>query len=203
MDKVTATWEMQEFTKALQEYLIESRKDTGTALNEKGVRVAFSASKQMPSAVEVKAQISTDHPKSSPLWHALATGRTSLGPNKFGTAVKGKGNKKVAEKIYASRNRHAGYSRFLFLKLASDLGGKVRAVKKLASIDNAKGQKADQNGRKDFMKAVLQILGVDQEHGSKLDRAIAQALTIEAADMRKYIEAKIAKRAQAHSGRKR
>lgn len=203
MDKVSAEWEMREFTKALQEYLIESRKETGTALNEKGVRVAFTASKEMPEAIEVRAQISTDHPKGSPLWHALATGKTSLGATKLGAAVKGKGNKKLADKIFASRNRHAGYSRFLFLKLASDLGGKVRAVKKLASIDNAKGQRANEGGKQDFMRAVLQILGVDPEHGGKLDRAIAQALTIEARDMRKYIEAKIAKRAKAHSGRKR
>lgn len=203
MDKVTATWEMREFTKALQQYLVESRKDTGTAINEKAVRVAFSASKEMPAAIEVRARISNDHPKGSPLWHALATGKTSHGQNKFGSAVRGKGNKKLADKIYASRNRHAGYSRFLFLKLASDLGGKVRAVKKLASIDNAKGKKATEAGRDDFMKAVLQILGVDQEHGGKLDRAIAQALTLEARDMQKYIERKIAKRAQAHSGTRR
>jgi len=203
MDRIKADWEMAEFTKALQEYLVESRKDTGTALNEKAVRIAFSANKNMPSALEVKAQISTDHPKGSSLWHAIATGKTKFGITKFGAAVRGQGNKKIADQIYSSRVRHAGYSRSLFLKLASDLGGKVRAVKKVASIENAKGKKANEGGKKDFMAAVLQILGVDQDHGSKLDKAIASALTTEAADMRKYIEAKIAKRAQAHSGTRR
>lgn len=200
---VSASWEMKEFTNAFREYLTEVRKDSGVETNRRAVNISFRASEEMPSAIEVRGNILKDHPKDSPLWHALATGKTKLGESRFGAKVRGKGNKKVAAEIFKSRGRHAGYSRYLFLNLASDLGGKVRAVKKLTSINNAKGTKASEAGKADLVRAVLEILGVDAEHGGLLDKAITKALVGEAEDMRKYLTARIAKRAKAHSGKGR
>ena len=202
-NSVSASWEMQQFQSAFREYLTEARKDAGEETNRRAVNISFKASKEMPTAIEVRANILKDHPKESALWNALATGKTRLGVSKFGSAVRGKGNKKIAEAIFKSRGRHAGYSRYLFLDLASDLGAKVRAVKKLSSIKNAKGTKASEAGKADYVRAVLEILGVDSEHGTLLDKAIAQAMIGEADDMRKYLGAKLAKRAKAHSGKGR
>jgi hypothetical protein len=204
MDKIEVSVEAREFQKALVDYLIASKKDVGFALNKKGGDVAFSASKQMPEAIEVQATINTDYPQGEPLWHAIATGKTRFGVTKFGAAVKGKGNKKIADKIFNSRSRRAGFSRSIFLKIARDFGKKVKKLKS-DKVKNTKVKLAGTNGDDDFMAAVFEILGVDGQRGfdSRLDRAIRWGLREQAADMQKYINDKIAKRAKAHSGRRR
>jgi hypothetical protein len=204
MDNVKVSVEAKEFEKALREYLLASKKDVGFALNKKAGDVAFSASKNMPGAVEVKATIRTDYPRDNPLWHALATGKTSRGASKVGTAVRGKGNNKIASAIYNSRSRAAGFSRTIFLRIARDFGKKVSGLR-TSQIENTKVKKSGTKGDSDFMDAIFEVLGVskDRGHDSRMDEAIRDALADQAADMRKYIEAKIAKRAKAHSGRKR
>jgi hypothetical protein len=204
MDNVSVSVEAKEFQKALVEYLTASKKDVGFALNKKSGDVAFSASKQMPGVIEVKATIETDYPKGEPLWHALATGKARFGVTKFGAAVKGKGNKKIADRIFNSRSRRAGFSRSIFLRIARDFGKKVQKLKS-DQVKNTKVWLAETRGEDDFMSAVFEVLGIDGQRGfdRRLDWAIRWALEEQAVDMRKYIEDKIAKRAKAHSGRGR
>jgi hypothetical protein len=204
MDKVEVSIEMREFQKALMEYLLASKKDVGFAVNKKAGDVAFSASKAMPSAIEVRGSMITDYPRESKLWHAIATGKTKFGVTKFGAAVKGKGNDKIASKIFNSRGRAAGYSTTIFLRIARDFGKKVRSLR-LNRIDNTTIKKAGTAGESDFLDAVFEVLGIDgsRGHHNRIDRAIQDALAEQAADMRKYINDKIAKRAKAHSGRRR
>lgn len=202
MDKFDVTWEQKEFQNALREYLVESRMGVADAVNKKAGDVAFSASKQMPSAVEVKTKINTDLPRESALWHALATGKTRSGATKFGTAVRGKGNDKIASKIFNSRTRAAGFSRTIYLKIARDFGKSVASVR-LNRIKNTTIKKAGAERDRDYLDAVFEVLGIDTDGGyyGMHNEAIRSALALQAADMRKYINRKIAERAKKHSGR--
>jgi len=201
-DNVRMDVDLSEFSQALREYLTYSKLDVAEAVNKKAGDVAFSAVKHIKSGSEVTKEIRRLG-KGSRLFHALATGKTKLGESTKGAAVKGKGNKKVADAIFASRVRHGNYSRALFLYLASKFGKKVSKLKKTNRIENAKATKAPASGKFDKPQAVLEIIGVESSHEPLLSRAMQKGIDAQVEDMRRYINRKISERARKHSGRRR
>jgi hypothetical protein len=200
MDRISATVDVREFTKALQEYVRESSMDAADAVNKKAGDVAFKAAQSLPTVAEGRGKIQRIGKKNR-LWNAIASGGTRLGISKKGKAVRGKGNADLAKEIYESRLRHVPYSRAIFLTLAAKMGKKVSKVRKSSSIDNAIASKAKTGGAIYTPKAILEILGIQQSHSPVMVEALTKGLANQVQDMKDYIARKIAKRAQAHSGR--
>lgn len=200
MDKILVNVDLLEFQAALDEYVKESRLDVADAVNKKAGDVAFKAA--------TARQVNGNRPKGklnklgkeSKLWHALATGKTKFGVSKKGAAVKNQGNAAVAQAIWESRLRHIHYSKSLFLRLAQKFGKKVKALRASNTVENVAAKPATK-GMFDKPEAILEILGVDADHETILDEAMLHGLRGQTADMRKYLDDKIAKRAKAHSGR--
>ena len=81
--------------------------------------------------------------------------------------------------------------------MAQDLGAKVASLRK--KIENAG---AEDKGTILIPAIELTIEGVDMDHANKvLAPALQEGVNKSAAKMRQRIEAKIAKRAKAHSGK--
>lgn len=199
-DQIQVDLDLSEFTAALRQYVVESRLEVQDAVNKKAGDVAFAATKHLPKREKTLGEINR-FGKGNKLFHSLATGKTKSGISTKGAAVKGKGNKKIADAIFASRKRHVSYSSSLFLYLAQKFGKKVRALKKMNNIDNAAATLARRSGQFDKPEAVLEIIGVESTHEPLLMDAMQKGLSSQVADMQKYIERKIAERAKAHSGR--
>jgi len=132
-------------------------------------------------------------------FHALATGKTKFGVTKFGAAVKGKGNDKIAEKIFNARTRATNYSAAIFLKLASDLGAKIRSRAKAMKIKHAKAKRAHRKFRPTI---ILRVEGLERQHVDDIIQpAMQDGINAVANDKREYINRKIAEGARRHSGR--
>jgi hypothetical protein len=192
MDKVELTFDSAEFARALRDYETASQKEMSEILNEKGIKLSFEAAKQLAGMGDVKRY----YGKGSPLFHSLA----ATGATKFGQAVKGQGNKKLADKIYESRVRAKNYARAMCLAMASHLGGNVRLVK-AKSIKHAGASKA-----KPGMKIEVRMWINKAQEGMINDvigPAIKKALVEQVLDMDKYSQPRLAKAAKKHSGRKR
>ena len=202
MDRIKADWEMAEFTKALREYVYESTLDASEAVNKKAGDVAFKAASSLPSVAEGTAKIQAIG-KDNRLWHAIATGATKLGIHRKGKAKRGEGNADVAKQIYESRLRHVPYSRAIYLVLAAKMGKKVGKVRKSSKIDNALAQRAKESGAFQIPEAILEVIGIQQDHAPVMQDAMKKGLANQAEDMKRYLAKKIAKRAQAHSGTRR
>ena len=194
-DKVRLKVDLREFQKAMREYIVLSEKTVADAVNDKAGDVAFNSIKHLP-----KFDRSKIPPLESGLFNAIAAGNVpKFGASRFGVAVKGKGNAKIAKKIRNARIGGGNYSKSLFLKLASEVGKKVRMLKKKPG--NATGKKAVKSKTP---TAYLEITGVDQEHADKvLTPALEKGIAATVKDMRVYIERKLAKIAKAKSGRRR
>jgi phosphoglycolate phosphatase-like HAD superfamily hydrolase len=201
MDKISIDVDLKEFSDAMREYLKYSSLDVAEAVNKKAGDVAFSATRAASVSHKKPERKLNKIGKESRLWHALATGKTKLGTSKKGAAVKGKGNADVAEAIWASRLRHIHYSKSLFLHLAKKFGKTVTAVSS-KGVQNAVATHAPKRVS-DRPEAILEILGVEKTHEPLLEKAIQHGIKAQIKDMQKYINDKIAKRAKAHSGRRR
>lgn len=181
-DGARITFQDEEFTRVFREYSKATSKTLEGAINAKAKDVCFRAA----NAANTKTSTFPDrYPKESPLWHALA----ATGATKFGQAVKGQGNKKLARTIYNSRLRAKGYSRAIWRKIASDFGGALSG--KASKIDHARGIKA-----KDSFKPEAQLIvdGLEQSHvDDVMQPAIDAALKYVAADMRLYLAKKMSK----------
>ena len=189
-DGVTLTFENKEFTRAIQQYEEASGKELAQILDDKGKDVCFFSAREIESG-----DPSREHPKGSIIYHALA----SSGGTRFGTAVKGQGNKKLADKIYNRRRRSKGYSRAIFVKMAGDLG--ARLTVKAGKIRYAGADKA-KPGIKPFV--LLRVDGLEKTHVENvLQPAIDRALPKVAADMNKYTQRKLSAIAKKHSGKGR
>jgi hypothetical protein len=194
--------DLREFNKALKEYVAESKMEIADAINKKAGDIAFRAAVNTPVAKGITVK-DVGIPKGHPFWHAIATGKTKFGVSKKGAAVKGKGNKKIANAIFASRKRHISYSRALFLHIAAELGQKVKSIRKSSKIENAGGLKADRKGLTDKPRATLKIIGVESSHAPILQDALNDGIAWVIKDMAGYVGNKIAKRAKAKSGIKK
>lgn len=185
MDKVTASVDTREFMAALQAYEKESSRDLKTVVKSTAIDVAFKANQS--AAAAKKGAIPS---LKTGLYNALAA--------KAGF-TRGKGNQKEAERLYNRRISAIKYSKSLFLKMAQDLGAKVASLRK--KIENAG---AEDKSTVLIPAIELSIEGVDINHANQvLSQALQEGVNKSAAKMRKRIEDKIAKRAQAHSGTRR
>jgi flagellar basal body rod protein FlgC len=185
MDRITASVDVREFMAALQAYEKESSRDLKTVVKSTAIDVAFKANQSATAA----KKSSIPNLKTG-LFNALAA--------KAGF-TRGNGNQREAERLYNRRISAIKYSKSLFLKMAQDLGAKVASLRK--KIENAG---AEDKGTILIPAIELTIEGVDMDHASKvLAPALQEGVNKSAAKMRQRIADKIAKRAQAHSGRRR
>lgn len=195
------TFDNAEFVQALRDYMEATGKEAADVVNKKAVDVCFRAAKETPDAdLADLAQYSpakglAGAPERK-MFHAIATGNSSRGASKLGSAVKGKGNRKIATKIYNSRKRAKGYSKAIWYRIARDFGKKMRGK---FNIQHAHGTKAVPGINP---TAILEADGLQIQHIDRvMSDALETALFAEAKDMREYIERRLAKIAADHSAR--
>lgn len=181
-DGLEIVFDDADFTEALSEYVGVTSKTLTEAINAKAKDVCFKAANETIKPSEVSANIKR-YPKGTPLWHALA----ATGATKYGKAVRGEGNKKLANKIYNSRIRATGFSRAIWRKIASDFGASLRG--KAAKISAARGIKA-RKSHKPFAVLLADDLEVDHVRGV-MQPAVDRALKHVARDMVKYLSRKM------------
>lgn len=200
MDAVKLTLEDEEFTRAFRQYVELSSKTLAQSVNDKAKDLCFAAAREIASGDPAR-----EHPKGAKIYHILAAGGNSRKngqslETRFGKAVKGKGNKKLADKIYNRRIRSRGYSRAICVKMAGDLG--ARLTIKAGKIKHASGVKARWHQIKPA--AFLNVKGLEKSHVEDvIQPAFERALRRVANDMQKYINKKLREAARKHSGRKR
>ncbi len=192
-DRVTIEFDDRQFQRALASYLTETGTSVSEVVNNKAKFICITASKDVPIG-DVKQNFDRD----SKLFNAIATGGTRLGIPKKGAFVKGTGNAKAAKAIFNRRASAKSYSRFLWLKLAGELGG--RMGKAAAKMNHAKAVKAKPSLRP---FATLSIDGLEQDHVNKvMQPALQRAVDKEAASMVEYLAKRQAKVAAKHSSRR-
>lgn len=197
------TIEDEGFVRALQQYTDLTSENTVDAINKKAKDLCFEAAKQMPVGKPYK-----DNPKGSKIYHVLAAGgnRAKNGQSletRFGKHPKGKGNKKMANKIAVSRNTASNYSKAICLKMASDIGGylKRRIIKKSGTIKHARGKRATKGMK---IKATLDVEGLEKSHVDEvIQPAFNRAAKATTKDIQKYIDRKMKEAAKKHSGKRR
>ncbi len=192
-DRVTIEFDDREFQRALALYLSDTGKNAADVVNDKAKFICIAASKDVPVG-----NVKSEYTRDSKLFNAIATGGTRLGIPKKGAAVKGKGNAKAAKLIFGRRSSAKGYSRYLWLKMAGELGGKMG--KRAGSMGNANAVKARPSIRP---FATLTIEGLEQSHVTKvMEPALQRAVDKEAAGMLKYLADRQAKVAAKRSSRR-
>jgi phage gp36-like protein len=192
-DRVTIEFDDREFQRALALYLSETGKSVADVVNKKALFICLHASKDVPIG-----NVKDDYTRESKLFNAVATGGTRLGVHRKGVFVKGDGNAKAAKKIFGGRARAKGYSRFVWLKMAGELGGK--SGKSSSRIEHAKATKAKPSIRP---FATLAIEGLEQKHVDKImEPALQRAVDKEAASMMQYLADRQAKVAAKRSSRR-
>lgn len=199
--------DLRQFTKALQQYEQESSRDIATIVKGAAIDVAFKANQATPRAA--KGEIP---PASSPLYYALASANPVSNGGAFGRAaeaaqrrikgrfVKGSGElKKAARLIRSKRSSAVSYSKALFLKLAAQIGGKVR-VAKSSDIGNAKATETKSKLRP---AVTFKIEGIEQEHAKQIIQpALQKGINAVAVKFRDRLASKLAVNAKRHSGKK-
>jgi len=190
--------DLTEFNAAMRNYVKETKMTVAEAVDKKAIDLAFKANQESK-----RADKGTIQPKGSQLYHVLA----ATGATRHGKSVKGKGNKKIADKIASGRTSAVNYNKAIWLKLAADLGAAVkRLAKRSAKMDHVTGTKSKKGGVTDKPFALLEIGGLKgveaKNMREQLEPALKRAMTTVIKDMRVYIERKIAERAKKYSGRK-
>jgi len=202
-DYISLTFEDAEFTRALRDYQEAQSMELSDILNKKGIDLGFQAAAQLASAIDP----SRFYGQGSPLFHALAAGGKSRKNGKslmtrFGKAVKGQGNKKLADKIYNSRKRSGGYARAMCLTMADHLGANIRLKANFKkNMSHVSATKAEPG-----IKPIVTMTINKAQEGmiyEVIQPAINAAMRVVAADMDKYSIPRLAKAAKRHSGRKR
>lgn len=192
-DRVTIEFDDRQFQRALASYLTETQKSVSEVVNKKALFICLHASKEVPIG-----NVKDDYTKESKLFNAVATGGTKLGIPRKGAFVKGEGNKKAAKTIFSRRASAKGYSRFVWRKLAGELGGK--SGKASSKIEHAKATRAKPSLRP---FATLAIEGLEQDHVDKvMQPALQKAVDKEAASMLSYLTDRQARVAAKHSSRR-
>ena len=187
---ITLSWDMKEFSDALKLYEEATQQEMANVINHKAQRICMGAAADI-SAAQKLPNFSTG------LFNALATGKTSRGELRMGSAVKGKGNHAKATEIFKSRKRAYGYSRAIWRKLAVDLGKKLTNK---FNIKHATGIQAKKGARP---TARMTINGLEQDHIDRfMQPALEKAISEEAASMVEHALDKLAKIAAQRSGRK-
>lgn len=183
-DRIELRIDDKEFMRALRDIIEMSSKEMPEVINRTAIDVCFQANKNTKRADKG----SIDALKGTKLVHALAT---------RAGAVKGQGNKRKANRIVSARKAAVGYGKAIWLKMASDLGKKLRAR---ASIKHATGTKAEP-GVKPTAKLAVDGLQGDLVNNIMQD-ALDRAVRAKAADMRKSVNDRLAKIAARKSGRR-
>ena len=203
MDKVGIDLNNEEFEEAFKQYAILSSKKVAESVNDKAIDLCIKAGKSIE-----KGEPYQKWPKGHRIYHILAAGgnRRKNGESletRFGKAPKGKGNKKLANKIAVARNKSKNYSKAICFKLATELGAQLRSfVARSGKIKYANAQKAKWQEYKP--KAYLDVEGLEKDHvDDVMQPAFTKALPIVAKDMQKYIDRKLREAAKKHSGKKR
>ena len=116
--------------------------------------------------------------KRARLFHALA----SEGSKK-GKAKKGQGNAKLAKRIYSGRQSARGYAKGIWLKIARDLGARVRTY---ADTNIAHGKKAT-------IRTLAAFVEIDKTDGwsDEMKNAYKKGLANSARDMVRHVEQKL------------
>lgn len=201
---ITVRVDTTEFSLALQQYLLHTRKTVVQAVDAKAGDIALRGAEAMRVAEPYEQQF----PKRHRLWYALATGLTKKGPMPQGVAVRrGLDRKKsmtfIADKIFSSRKSGRNYSKAMFLVIAKQLGKKIMRLRKTSKIKNATGTKARDRDRNYTPFAVLEIEGVQESHAPLLEEAMQKGIDFVVKDIAVYVDKKIARQAARHSGRRR
>lgn len=112
--------------------------------------------------------------KRTRLFHALAT---------KGSAKKGQGNANLARKIYSGRQSARGYGKGIWLKIAKDLGARVRTY---ADTNIAHGKKAT-------IRTLAAFVEIEKTDGWSDDmrNAYKKGLANSARDMVRHVEEKL------------
>lgn len=187
--------DLTDFNAALKAYVKESKMEIAEAVDKKAIDIAFRANKETK-----KANRGSIQPKGSQIYYVLA----ATGATRQGKSVKGKGNKKTADKIASRRFAAINYNKSLWLKLASDLGATVKSLTKKASkLTHAKGTKSKKGGATDKPFAVLEINRLESDNvAEQMAPSLKKAVAASVEDMKTYIARKIAERSKKYSGRK-
>jgi hypothetical protein len=202
--------DLTEFRKTLNEYVKANKRESSDLINKKAKDIAFRAANHVNSAKapditalgaphKPRKQGSRARPrkKSNGLFHAKA----SEG-NKFGKALRGKGNYELARQTFDSRKRSIGYSKAMFIKLAKQL---IKKPFDFTKNPHAKGRASiDDTSAKIStpvtLTALLQIPGLDSNHYAKVMKpALEKAIREATADMQKYLADKLQKVADKYS----
>ena len=122
--------------------------------------------------------------KRARLFHAIANEGS-----KHGKAQRGQGNAALAKKIYNSRQRARGYAKGIWLKIARDLGARVRNA---AETGIATGKKAT-------IRTLAAYIEIDKTEGwsDDMHKAYQKGLSNAARDMVRHIEKKLSARFKA------
>lgn len=189
MKGVKVSVDLREFQRALNEYEKHSSRDLQQLVKSAAVDVAFKAYSEADAAKK------GNFPKlASGLYNSLA----ATGATRFGKAVRGKGNKAIAKKIFDARNTSVFYSKALFLTMAGQLGAKMRKTRK--RVKNATATERKSNVRP-FV--TLKIEGVEDSHARDiLTPAMQRGVDRVAKKYFDKVAKKLAQRAKQYSGRK-
>jgi hypothetical protein len=198
-DKVKVRVNTSELIGALKAYQKHSSRSMPQIINGTAIDVAFKANRAAKKASVSKIpkyKEGDQSAKSTRLYHALAT----IGKNKFGPKPKGSGNKNTAETLAKRRYSAISYSKAIFLKLAQDLGKKLRVgIGSRGLPDNAKARKAKESP---VCFADLTIVGIEKSHADKIIQpALQKGIAAAAKAKRDRIAKKLAEGAKKHSGR--
>jgi len=193
-DSVRIRVDTGELERALRDYMAYTSKTLPEAVNKIAIDVAFQANRAAKKATPKNIKRADANGR---LFHSLA----ATGATKFGTAVRGQGNAKIAQKIFDARVRAVNYSKAIFLKLAKDLGGNMRSALGRSLPSGPTATKARNSIRP---QAVLDIVGIQEKHAASIIQpAMQKGINAVANDKREYINRKIAEGARRHSGRRR
>lgn len=198
-DGVDIVIDNKEFMAALIAYEKQSSKDMAAVLNKKAIDLCFKAGAQVPKSFPVKGR-----PKRDKLYNIIAAGGISKKTGKslespIGKAVKGQGNKALAEKIWEKRKGAKGYSAAVFRAMAQKLGAKI--TKKSGTIKGANAIPAKAGIKQ---QVVMTVKGLEKDHVQNvMQPAIDAAIPVVIADMVNRINESLEKAAKKHSGRGR
>lgn len=182
MDTVTLRVDDSEFMAALDEYIKESSRELPAVIDGVARDLCFAAAKKTKKASPAKIE----KLKSERMFHALAT---------MTGYPKGKGNQDKAERIARRRLSAIGYSKAIWIKMAGDLGARIRTPKR---IDHAKGTRSKSELQP---TAYLEITGLEAGHVSDIMQpALDKAVPGVARKMRAHVEKKLADIGRKKSG---
>ncbi|HAF39771.1 MAG TPA: hypothetical protein DCG72_12350 [Gammaproteobacteria bacterium] len=204
-DPVEMEFDMREIIAALSLYETATNKNSVEVLNRAAVNACIGG-RGLKGALQLTrnmslAKLRRHEPgqqrktraaeKKGRLFHAIAASGS-----KFGKAVKGQGNAKLAKTIYLSRTNARGYSKAHWIALAKDFGARLNSK---MEIEGAHGRPATIR----TLAAHIEIerMPNNRHWGDKMIAAYKKGLKNAAADMREYALKKMGETARKYSAK--